>query len=203
MTAANSSRPDRLQRGLGAWRQWRYTRPFWGALFVIAGGTEILLTEALSVPVVIHIGLQGVAGYLIPIVLLITGLLLLFHPVQRTFYSVVAIILALGCWITSNLGGFVVGMLAGVIGGSLAFAWRPPDQPQQEERRGKLPPRQRASAGIELISGKHLAQDEPEAGEPAEVGVADSQPPEDAETPDDPQAPGAGLVKAIRPVRSN
>jgi hypothetical protein len=197
MTAANSSRPGRWQRGLGAWRQWRYTRPFWGALFVIAGGTEILLTEALSVPVVIHIGLQGVAGYLIPIVLLITGLLLLFHPVQRTFYSVVAIILALGCWITSNLGGFVVGMLAGVIGGSLAFAWRPPDQPQQEERSGQLPPSQRESVGIELVRGEHPAQDEPEADEPADIGTAESQ------TADDSQTPGAGLVNVIRPVRSN
>jgi Family of unknown function (DUF6114) len=197
MTAAKSSQPDPWERGLGAWRQWRYTRPFWGALFVIAGGTEILLTEALSVPVVIHIGLQGVAGYLIPIVLLITGLLLLFHPVQRTFYSVVAIILALGCWITSNLGGFVVGMLAGVIGGSLAFAWRPPDQPQQEERRGKLPPSQRESVGIELITAEHAAQDEREADEPADVGAAGTQ------TPDDSQTPGAGLVNIIRPVRAN
>jgi hypothetical protein len=197
MTAANSSQRDRWQRGLGAWRQWRYTRPFWGALFVIAGGTEILLTEALSVPVVIHIGLQGVAGYLIPIVLLITGLLLLFHPVQRTFYSVVAIILALGCWITSNLGGFVVGMLAGVIGGSLAFAWRPPDQPQHEERRGKLPPNQRESVGIELIKGEQAAQDEPEADEPADIGTAETQ------TPDHSQTPGPGLVNIIRPVRSN
>lgn len=195
MAAANRSGSDRWPRGWDTWRRWRHTRPFWGALLVIAGGAEILLTEAASIPIIVHIGLQGVAGYLIPIVLLITGLLLLFHPVQRTFYSVVAIVLALGCWITSNLGGFLIGMLAGVIGGSLAFAWRPPDQPQQEERRGKLPPSQRASVGIELIKGEHPAQDEPEADEPADVGTADSQAPDDSHTPDDSQVPGAGLVK--------
>ena len=71
-------------------------RPFWGALFVLVGGTEMLLTEAAPLPLVVHIGLRGVAGYVIPVVLVLSGLLLLFHPVQRTFYSLVAIILALG-----------------------------------------------------------------------------------------------------------
>jgi len=86
-------------------------------------------------------------------------------------------------------------MLAGVIGGSLAFAWRPPDQPQQEERRGKLPPSQRASSGIELIRGEHPAQDETEADRPADIGIADSQAPHDSHTPDDSRAPAAGLKK--------
>jgi hypothetical protein len=194
MAHAKRSPSDGWRRGYGAWREWRYTRPFWGALFVIAGGIEILLTEALAVPIVVHIGLQGVAGYLIPIVLLITGLLLLFHPVQRTFYSVVAIILALGCWITSNLGGFLIGMLAGVIGGSLAFAWRPPRQPEQEEPRPKLPPDVRAAArqpstGIELITGKREAEDGPAADEPAATRTTDLQRPDPSRTPDDSQKP--------------
>jgi len=178
MAAANSSQPDGWHRGLGAWRQFRYTRPFWGALLVIAGGIEILLTEALSVPIVIHIGLLGVAGYLIPIILLITGLLLLFHPVQRTFYSVVAIILALGCWITSNLGGFLLGMLAGVIGGCLAFAWRPPHRPEQEERRPEPRPVQRQSPGVELVTGQHSTQDGPAADESSGLRAADSRAPD-------------------------
>lgn len=127
-------RSDRWRWGLDAWHQWRHTRPFWGGLLVVAGGTEILLTEAVPIPLAVHIGLQGIAGYLIPLVLVLVGLLLLFHPVQRTFYSLLAIILALACWITSNLGGFLVGMLAALIGGSLAFAWRPQQQPGREAK---------------------------------------------------------------------
>jgi uncharacterized protein DUF6114 len=176
MAAAHRSQSGRWRRGLDAWQQWRYTRPFWGAVFVLVGGTEILLTEAASIPLVVHIGLQGVAGYLIPVVLVLSGLLLLFHPVQRTFYSVLAIILALGCWITSNLGGFFLGMLAGVIGGSLAFAWQPPHQTDQEERRGKPRPRRRASAGLALIKGEHPDRDRPEAAEPPDVRTADPRP---------------------------
>ena len=178
MTAAHHTPSGRGRQALDAWRQWRHTRPFWGAVLVIAGGTEILLTEAAAIPIVVHIGLLGVAGYLIPIILLITGLLLLFHPVQRTFYSLIAIILALGCWITSNLGGFLVGMLAGVIGGSLAFAWRPRQDPEQEDRRGKSPPGQRPSAGIALIKGEHPDQDEPGADDPSEASTADSRTPD-------------------------
>jgi hypothetical protein len=171
-------------------------------LFVIVGGTEILLTEAAPIPLVVHIGLQGVAGYLIPVVLVITGLLLLFHPVQRTFYSLIAIILALGCWITSNLGGFLVGMLAGVIGGSLAFAWRPSHQPEQEEGRGKPPPRQWESVGIELVKGQHPAQDGPAADERSDVRTADSQTPDDSPpAPFGPPAPPPPLPPANNDLR--
>jgi hypothetical protein len=178
MAAAHRTQSGRWRRGLDAWRQWRQTRPFWGALFVLVGGTQILLTETVPIPLVIHIGLQGVAGYLIPIVLVLSGLLLLFHPVQRTFYSLLAIILALGSWITSNLGGFFFGMLAGVIGGSLAFAWQLRHQPDQEERRGKSRPRHRASVGLALIRDEHAAQDEPAATEPPDVGTVERRPPQ-------------------------
>jgi hypothetical protein len=112
-----------VRRAWHNWRAWRRARPFWGGLFVVLGGGEILLSELASLPLVIHIGLHGLASYLVPVLLLVCGLLLWFHLPLRTFYSVLAILLALGSWITSNLGGFFVGMLLGLIGGSLAFAW--------------------------------------------------------------------------------
>ncbi len=112
-----------VRRALHNWRAWRRARPFWGGLFVVLGGGEILLSELASLPLVIHIGLHGFASYVVPLLLLICGLLLWFHLPLRTFYSVLAILLALGSWITSNLGGFFAGMLLGLIGGSLAFAW--------------------------------------------------------------------------------
>jgi len=175
MQAGPRSRSDSWRRGWDAWRQWRHTRPFWGALLVVAGGTEILLTEAVPVPLAFHIGLQGVAGYLIPVVLLVTGLLLLFHPVQRTFYSLLAIILALGCWITSNLGGFLLGMLAGVIGGSLAFAWQPRQRPDKEERDTK-PPQKRPSAGLALLRPERQAEAGSAVTQSPDVSTADPRP---------------------------
>jgi len=113
----------------GRWRRWRQSRPFWGGVFVTAGGAVTLASERAPLPLMVHIGVQGVAGYLVPAVLLLCGLLLWFHPAQRTFYSILAVLLALGSWITSNLGGFFAGMLLGVLGGSLGFAWEYHDGP--------------------------------------------------------------------------
>jgi hypothetical protein len=127
VSAANAARPARRAvpvRAWLAWRRWRRSRPFWGGLLVLFAGVEVLLTEKAPLPVIIHYGPQGVAGFLIPVVMVLCGLLLWFNPAQRAFYSILAVLLSLGTWITSNLGGFFIGLLFGMIGGSLAFAWR-------------------------------------------------------------------------------
>lgn len=117
------ARPDTVRPLRAAFRQWRRTRPFWGGLLITAGGAQILITEWAPFRVVLHIGLQGLAGYLLPAVMVLCGLLLWFTPAQRTFYGVLSVMLSLGTWVTSNLGGFFIGMLLGLVGGSLAFGW--------------------------------------------------------------------------------
>jgi hypothetical protein len=135
-------------------------------LFVILGGTVTILTERAPLPLVVHIGIQGAAGFLIPIVLVLCGLLLWFNPRQRMFYGIVAILLALGSWITSNLGGFFIGMVLGLVGGSLAFAWEPRESPSAPRPVIPSPPKL-PSSGISLI----LRSPEPEleAGSPRET----------------------------------
>ncbi|GGX59816.1 DUF6114 domain-containing protein [Streptomyces fructofermentans] len=128
---------------MSAFRNWRAARPFWGGLLLALGGAEILFTEQASLKVVMHIGMQGLAGYLLPAVMLICGLLVLFNPAQRLFYSVCGVLASLGTWLTSNLGGFLVGLLLGVVGSCLAFGWLP----DQEPRRGLLG-RRRARAPV-------------------------------------------------------
>lgn len=76
-----------------------------------------------SVKVVIYIGIGGVFGVLIGGLLVACGLLTWFHPVQRVFYAIAGVLLALGSFVATNLGGFFVGMLLGVIGASLSFGW--------------------------------------------------------------------------------
>jgi hypothetical protein len=125
-----------------AFRSWRRSRPFWGGLFVVLGGGEILFSEKAPLKVIVHFGLTGLAGYLIPAVMVLCGVLLVFNPQQRLFYAILSVLLALASWPTSNLGGFFLGMLLGLLGGSLAFGWTqladlpPPKRPKQGAESG-------------------------------------------------------------------
>lgn len=144
---------DGLLRAWRAFSSWRRSRPFWGGLLIILGAGEILLSERAPLPLVIHIGFQGLAGYLVPAILLLCGLLLWFNPVQRTFYSLLAVLLALGSWITSNLGGFFVGMLLGLVGGALAFGWARSGEPGPTWQLPWKPRTREPSEGLDLILG--------------------------------------------------
>jgi hypothetical protein len=124
-------------------RAWRGRRPFWGGVLLLLGGAEILVTEKAALRVVVHVGMMGLAAYALPAIMLLCGLLLLFNPAQRLFYSLVGVLATLGTWVTSNLGGFLVGLLLGVAGCSLAFGWLPDQAPRRRllRRRRKAPPR--------------------------------------------------------------
>ncbi len=133
---------ERSRSGVrSAFRDWRADRPFWGGTLLALGGAEILLTEKASLKVVLHTGAQGLAGYLLPALMFILGLLIVFNPAQRLFYSITGVLLSLGTWLTSNLGGFFVGLLLGVVGSCLAFGWLP----DQEPRRGRRQRRREAT----------------------------------------------------------
>jgi hypothetical protein len=116
-----------LGAGWLRFRAWRRTRPFWAGIFLLVAGAELLLIPLPmdSLGLIVHIGIGGISGILIGAVLIVAGLLLWFHPVQRMFYSIVAVLLAIVALVASNLGGFLIGTILGVIGGSLGFAWTP------------------------------------------------------------------------------
>ncbi|MCX5424483.1 DUF6114 domain-containing protein [Streptomyces sp. NBC_00078] len=135
-----------------AFRHWRARRPFLGGLLLALGGAEILLTEKASLKVIMHIGMQGLAGYLLPTVMLLCGLLILFSPAQRLFYSIIGVLCSLGSWLTSNLGGFFIGLLLGVVGSCLAFGWLP----DQEPRRGRRQRREEAPAAKDVPEAVEL-----------------------------------------------
>jgi hypothetical protein len=102
---------------------WRHGRPFWGGLFVLLGGGEILFTVWAPLGVVLHVGMQNFIGYLMPIVIILCGVLLWLSPAQRIFYSLIALVCGLASWLTSNMGGFIIGLLLTLVGGALALSW--------------------------------------------------------------------------------
>ncbi|MDX3451060.1 DUF6114 domain-containing protein [Streptomyces sp. ME02-8801-2C] len=123
------------QEGVGpAFRNWRAHRPFVGGLLLTLGGVEILITMKVSLKIVVHLGMQGLAGFMLPALMVVCGLLILFNPAQRLFYSIVGIMLTLGTWVTSNLGGFFVGLALGAVGSCMAFGWLPNQDPRVSRR---------------------------------------------------------------------
>ncbi|MFJ9559151.1 DUF6114 domain-containing protein [Streptomyces fuscichromogenes] len=127
-----------------AFRGWRARRPFLGGLLLTLGGCWILLTVKASLKVVVHIGMQGVAGYLLPAVMVLCGLLTLFSPSQRLFYSILGMLCSLGSWVTSNLGGFVLGLALGAVGSCMIFGWLPDQEPRVSRRKRREAAREAA-----------------------------------------------------------
>lgn len=125
MTAAGHHPVPAARRPGGRWRRWRRGRPFTAGVLIALGGTEMLVTLRAPLGVLLHVGPQGLAAYLVPAVLVLCGVLLVATPQQRVFYAVLSLLLGLVSWLTSNLGGFLVGMLLALVGGALAFAWTP------------------------------------------------------------------------------
>ncbi|MFI8070825.1 DUF6114 domain-containing protein [Streptomyces sp. NPDC086033] len=137
-----------------AFTRWVYGRPFFGGLWLTLGGAWILLTMKASVKVVLHVGMQGVAGYLLPTLMVLLGLLILFSPDQRLFYSITGVLISMGTWATSNLGGFVVGLLLGVVGSVLTFGWLPDQDPRVSRRERHEQAREAERPGTETEPGQ-------------------------------------------------
>jgi hypothetical protein len=92
----------------------------------------MLLLYRAAIKVTLHMGLYGIAGYAVPVMLVVLGLLLIFDPQHRLFYSVLSLLFAVASWMTSNLGGFLLGMLIAMVGACLAFGWMESQQPAEE-----------------------------------------------------------------------
>lgn len=141
-------------------RRWRRTRPFWGGVFAVLGGLELVLIPLAPMSISVHQGMAGVASWLAGVLLVVAGVMMWAQPAQRSFYGILAVLLSLGSFVTSNLGGFVLGMLLGLLGGALGFAWAPRKAPAQasppldaQQHAGTA---MKAVAALPLVLGTHM-----------------------------------------------
>ncbi|NJC72806.1 hypothetical protein HC031_24240 [Planosporangium thailandense] len=113
----------------GAWQKfstWRRERPFSGGLLLILSGIELFLSSNLDLGAMqVHVGPTGFLSYVIPAMLLLCGGGALVTPHLRLFYGVVGSLVAVYSLIGLNLGGFLFGLLLGIVGGALTIAWSP------------------------------------------------------------------------------
>lgn len=172
---------QRFADGRAAFRAWRRSRPFWGGLLLVISGLELVALPLSGVLVhgalklVIYIGIGGVFGVLIGILLVAAGIMCWISPAQRVFYGIAGIVLGVLSFPASNLGGFFLGMLLAIVGGSLAFAWtRAEPQP--------VPVRADAESEVET-TGLDIVTDDANDEAPTEEIPTDEAPEEE---PDDP-----------------
>ncbi|TLP62089.1 DUF6114 domain-containing protein [Microbispora triticiradicis] len=186
---------------------WRRSRPFWGGLLVLAAGLELLsipfVTKAL--PLVIQSGTVG-ATYLVALVLVILGLMIWLQPGQRAFLGVVAVLVSIASFVYANLGGFLIGMLLGLVGGALAVAWAPGETAPRvsgtdAEPSGAAAPPASAGGEITFTARRVVGRDEhlrpadvqtgPRTQPQPPVAQDDSRTGAQAETRTQPQPPAA------------
>lgn len=119
-----------------SFRRWRRSRPFWGGLTTIAAGAEIAAIPLAPLEVMVLQGVTGVVSVLMGLALVLMGLSAWFAPYYRGLAGVLAVLVAAGALVLSNLGGFFIGTTVGVIGGSLIFGWQPLPSPAEPDTRG-------------------------------------------------------------------
>lgn len=159
------ARTSALIRGWRAFRLWRRTRPFWGGLFTLLSGLEIFATTQGSLGgLSFQMGPTGFLSWLIPAILVACGLLMWFTSGQRLFYAIVAAVTAVFSLIGVNLGGFLLGVLLGMVGSALGFAWTPvpppratpagePDEPAHEDEPEPAQREHRQESDVDATGG--------------------------------------------------
>ncbi|MFF0468789.1 DUF6114 domain-containing protein [Micromonospora zamorensis] len=194
MTTANAShtRPGGTAQAWQTFRRWQRSRPFWGGLFIALAGVAMFASTRMTINgLSFHSGATGLLSLLIPVILVTCALLLWLSPAQRLFYSVVAAVTTVYSLIGLNLGGFFVGLLLGIVGSALAFAWTP-TRP--------------ASAAADLsdtdlsdtdLSDTDLSDTELPLADQVDAGQAEAdQPGADQADADQPNAERIGVVRA-------
>ncbi|MFJ6722764.1 DUF6114 domain-containing protein [Streptomyces sp. NPDC091259] len=112
------------------WRRWRRGRPFWGGLAAIAAGAWICVLPLAPLKIMLQQGVAGIPSVLMGVVMIVLGLTAWFAPQQRTLAGVLTTLIATAALVLSNLGGFLIGTLLGILGGGLIFAWQPYSAPR-------------------------------------------------------------------------
>ncbi|MTE18105.1 hypothetical protein F0L17_02950 [Streptomyces sp. TRM43335] len=111
------------------WRRWRRGRPFWGGLITVVAGVEIAVIPLAPMKVMLHQGVAGAGSVLLGAVMVVMGLSAWFAPQYRSLAGILTAMVAATALVLSNLGGFLIGTVAGVIGGAMLFGWQPDAPP--------------------------------------------------------------------------
>ncbi len=133
---------ERARRAFRDFGHWRRSRPFAAGMFLVLSSVAIMIPPYATFrwgDVLVSITtLGGVSALLIGMLLAICGLSLWFRPQFRFAAALTAMVLSLVALGVTNLGGFLAGTLAGVIGAALGLAWTDQPRAPRGKRRSML-----------------------------------------------------------------
>jgi hypothetical protein len=143
--ATRRSLPHRIRLGF---RRFRRSRPFWGSVILLSGAYFI------GDPIVgggfgfvVDLGAKALTPLLIAFGMGAAALVALFLPAQRHFPAIVAAGLSVASLPLANLGGWIIGMAAGIVGSSLIFGWAPYSEKQLSKFAAKAERKAQRAAG--------------------------------------------------------
>jgi hypothetical protein len=132
-------------------KNWRARRPFWGAALCILSGLIILWVPAKLYEVAAAPGSILFVGFFLGGLTLLMGILSYIMQRLTTLLGILAIFASV-LSIMGALGGFLIGTILGIIGGSLLIAWTP----EFISNEARQHPDQDHPAKKEVASGKEI-----------------------------------------------
>jgi hypothetical protein len=99
------------------------SRPFWGATLSLLAGLIILYIPLQLLQIAFAPGNLAVIGLIFGGLIVLIGILGYIFPNFNIVFGIITIFLSI-LSIMGALGGFFIGTLLGIIGGSLSIAWR-------------------------------------------------------------------------------
>lgn len=125
-SAGATPAPGRATRLRQRFTRFRRTRPFWGSLSLLAGAWFVarpLLGGTFEFYTTV--GVRSITPLLLAGGMAAAACIALVLPAQRHFPAIVAMMLAVASLPLANLGGWLIGMVLGITGAGLVFAWAP------------------------------------------------------------------------------
>ncbi|WP_416874413.1 DUF6114 domain-containing protein [Kitasatospora sp. SC0581] len=122
-------------------RTFRRTRPYYGGLLAMIAGVPIMYFPyaklSLGGMTVAMATTAGAGSLIIGVLLIVLGLTAWFQPAVRVFAGIATTLLTLVSLPVSNLGGFGLALLPGLIGGGLMVSWAPLPEPKAAKAAGR------------------------------------------------------------------
>lgn len=105
---------------------WRSKRPLVGSIILALGGWFVMKPMVgASFQMVVHMGMRGASPYLLGGGMMVAALMGVVAPSQRHFPAIMAMACSVLSLPFANLGGWLIGMVLGIIGSGMVFAWAP------------------------------------------------------------------------------